>query len=62
MTLEDLKDIIPKDCEVGLVDKAETDLPLVNMRENRISVGLKTLDVEILDISSVGYLFIRLNI
>lgn len=62
MTLEDLKDIIPKDCEVGLMDKAETDLPLVDTWGNWIDGGLKRLDVEILEISSAGYLLIRLNI
>ena len=62
MKLKDLKDIIPEDCNVGLTDKEQSDLPFVDTWNNWKHGRLKTMDVNIVEISSCGYLLIRLDI
>lgn len=62
MTLEDLKDIIPKDCDVGLTAKSDEDIPYVDKWGNWLNGGVKRLDVEISSISSAGYLLLELDI
>lgn len=62
MKLTDLKDIIPKDQDVGLEAIGEDVLPIVDTWENWIDGGLNTLDVEVNSISSCGYLLLELKL
>lgn len=62
MKLKDLENVIETDCEVGLTDKTQSDFPFVDTWNNWIHSGLQTLDVDILSISSCGYLLIILDI
>lgn len=62
MKLVDLRNVIEKDCEVGLLDEAESDLPVVDTWNNWINGGLKTLDVEIKSIRAEAYLILVLRI
>lgn len=61
MKLKDLAYIITPDSEVGITDRTR-QLPFVDSWGKWINGGLKTLDVNILSISSCGYLLIILDI
>ena len=62
MTLSDLKEYIPPDCMVGLIEKDYRGLPFVDTWRNWISGRLKTLDIEVTKIESAGYLLLTLDI
>lgn len=62
MKLYELKDIIPKEQNVGFNDKDCNDIPFVDKWGNWINGSLKTLDVEILSLQTCGFLLIILNI
>lgn len=62
MKLIDLKDVIDKNCDVGLLDEEESNLPFVDTWRNWINGGLKTLDIEIVSITASAYLIITLRI
>lgn len=62
MKLKDLKNVIPGNCDVGLTDKEQSDLPFVDTWNNWMNGGLKTMDVDVIEISSCGYLLIRLDV
>lgn len=62
MKLRDLKDIISPDCKVGLTDRQETEIPIVDTWKNWINGGLKTLDVDVCRIDTVGYLLLVLDL
>lgn len=62
MKLIDLKDIISKDSKVGITAKEYEDLPIVDTWENWINRRFKTLDVEVLSISSCAFILLELKI
>lgn len=61
MKLKDLEHVITPDSEVGITDRTRS-LPFVDSWSNWTNSGLKTLDVNVLSISSCGYLLIILDI
>lgn len=61
MKLIDLKDIISKDSTVGITAPDYNDLPIVDTWENWINGGLKTLDVEVISISSCAFILLELK-
>lgn len=61
MKLKDLEYVITPDTDVGITDRTK-QLPLVDSWERWTNGGLKTLDVNVLSISSCGYLLIVLDI
>lgn len=62
MTLNDLRNVIPEICRVGITDRDQSGLPYVDTWENWINGRLKTLDVKVLQIESAGYLLLTLDI
>ena len=61
MKIEDIKDIIPCDCRVGVTDRERKELPFVDSWGNWKNGRLKTFDVEILQITTCGYLLLVLD-
>lgn len=62
MTLNDLRDLIPPKCSVGITDKKRSGRPYVDSWEEWMGGRLKTLDVTVLSIESAGYLLLTLDI
>ncbi|MDO5549291.1 MAG: hypothetical protein Q4F79_12505 [Eubacteriales bacterium] len=62
MKLKDLEKIIAADSDVGLIDKTESGIPIVDTWGHWINGGLKTLDVPVLKIVSYGYILLVLDV
>lgn len=62
MKLADLKDVISKDSTVGITAPNYDDLPIVDTWGNWINGGFKTLDVEVISISSCAFILLELRI
>ena len=62
MKLSDLKDIISPECKVGLIDKQETEIPIVDTWGSWIKGGLKTMGVNVCRIDTAGYLLLVLDL
>lgn len=62
MTLNDLREMIPSKCSVGITDKKRSGLPYVDLWEEWMGGRLKTLNVTVLRIESAGYLLLTLDI
>lgn len=62
LKLSDLKNIIDEDTEVGLIDKTEKGLPVIDSWGNWVNKELKTLNVRVLKMESCGFLLLVLDI